>query len=207
VKLLSQSLFPWTPLGAPVHAGGEHAGVEPGAHVNARLQHVAGAGGLYSVLLTTAATAGIPGAEPAVAARLLGGAPVVLLLIVVVIACVHVVTVVVGAGFVTAIVVVAIVSSTAAVVSPIVAVVVVVPCVCPVITAVPVTTVILLGGTIVSVVKSAAAAISFVTSAGIGGTVPGPAVGSGAGVASVLGLPGVTLTGRVRFPGSVLGTR
>ena len=40
------------------------------------LQHVAGAGGLYSVLLTAAATAGIPGAEPAVAARLLGGAPV-----------------------------------------------------------------------------------------------------------------------------------
>jgi len=209
VKLLSQSLFPWTPLGAAVDAGGEHTGVEPGAHVNARLQHIAGAGGLYRVLFT--ATAGIPGAEPAVAARLLGWSPAVLLLIVVVIACVHVVTIVVCGGFVTAIVVVAIVSSSAAVVSPIVApAVVIVPCVCPIITAIPViTTVIFLGGTVVSVVESAAATISVVTSAaaaGIGGTVPWPAVGSGAGVASVLGLPRVTLAGRVRFPGSVLCT-
>ena len=194
-------------LGAASHTRGKYAGRKPGTHVDTSLQHVAGTG--QGVGIGSDATAG---AEPAAATglrcrgRLVVTTSIATIPVTAGIAAIPVTSSIAAIPVTTGIATIIAASVTAIIIAPVTTIIAV--------TAVSITPV------IIATISTAATRLSIIAPGGgdviapatsvattrLCGPVPGAAKGARAGVAAVLGLPGVPLAGGVRLPGAIRGT-
>ena len=197
-------LFSGTPLGTAADAGGEHAGREAGANVDTRLQHVPGTRQRVPATATAAAT----WTKTAVATRLLSRG----LVLFVVAACGHIFACILAVAVVgwfmgAIVVVVSVIPSTFATISSISTVPSISSTVSRISSAVSILSSVSSAVSTLSRVSTEAVVSTAISSASrLHGPVSGPSVGSRTRITAVLSLPWVPFTGRVRFPGTVLGT-